>query len=96
MAEVEGNSGSIRPSPCSSRAIQSRCTAHILASFGDLQGGDPSTPGQPVPLLWHLHSIEVLLAFRWNLLYSSLYPLPPVNTVDDELGWNSSSLIASL
>jgi len=43
-----------------------------------LQGGDPTACGQPVPLLHHLHSIEVLLLFERNLLCSSLCPLPPV------------------
>ena len=41
--------------------------AHGQAASGELQGGDPTASGQPVPVLYHL-----LLVFRGSLLgYSS-------------------------
>ena len=38
---------------------------------GELQGGDPTASGQPVPVLQHLHSAALLLVFRGNLLVCS-------------------------
>ena len=47
--------------------------AHGQAASGELQGGDPTASGQPVPVLHHL-----LLVFRGSLLGYSLCLLPLV------------------
>ena len=49
---------------------------HIQAALEDLQGGSLTAPGQPVPVLHHLHSAAVLLVFRGDLLCFSLCLLP--------------------
>jgi len=33
---------------------------HVQVAFGDVQGGDPTASGQPMPMLCLLHSTEVL------------------------------------
>ena len=48
---------------------------HIQAAFEDLCGGDSAAFGQPVPVLCHVHSEEILLAFKWKLLCFILCPL---------------------
>ena len=37
---------------------------HVQAASGDLHGGDPTASGQPVPVLHHLRSTEVLPAVQ--------------------------------
>ena len=58
-----------------------RAGCHIQAALGDLQGGAPTAFGQPVPVLCHPHSTEVLV-FRGNLLCSSLCLWPLVVALD--------------
>lgn len=48
---------------------------HIQVDLEDLQG-DPSASGQPVPVLRHLDSTEMLFMFRENCLCACLCPLP--------------------
>jgi len=65
---------------------------HIHMAMEDLQGGDPTASGQPVPVLCHLHRRAVLLVFRGNLLCFSLCPLPPVpalGTTEQDLALSS-------
>jgi len=38
--------------------------AHIQVVYKDPQGGDPTASGQPVPVLHHLHSTDVLPAVQ--------------------------------
>ena len=52
--------------------------AHVQVAFGHLQGGDPTTSGQPMPVLHYLDSTEVLLVLRGILRCSNLCPLPLV------------------
>lgn len=40
--------------------LQQGYQGHVQPSFGDLEGENPTTPGQPVPGLHHLHSTEML------------------------------------
>lgn len=42
-------------------------------AFGELQEGDPTASGQPVPVVHH--PLNCFLVFRKNFLHSSLYPL---------------------
>ena len=48
--------------------------AHSQVASRELQGGDPTASGQPVPVLRHPHSTALLLVFRGNLLGCSLCP----------------------
>lgn len=51
---------------------------HTQVAFEELQGGDPTTSRQPVPVLHHLHSNKVIPGVQRNLLCSSLCLLPVV------------------
>ena len=56
---------------------EQRAQGCVQVALEDLQGGESTASVQPVPLLRHLNSTEVLLVVRGNLLCSSLCPLPP-------------------
>jgi len=58
--------------------LQQSHPEHGAQGCGDPQGGDRTAFGQPVPVLCHPHSTEVLLVFRRNFLRSSLCPWPLV------------------
>ena len=59
--KLAGTSGSIWPNPSSSRDTSRRVPRATFSwGFEDLQGGDSTASGQPLPVLHHLHSTEVL------------------------------------
>ena len=57
---LAGTSVSIMPSLCPSSTPRVGCQAHGQVALGDLQGADCPASGQPVLVLCHLHSTEVL------------------------------------
>lgn len=48
---------------------------HVQAVSGDLQGGDTTAPEQPVPVLCHLHSTELLPDVQRELPVCQLVPI---------------------
>ena len=78
---LAGTSGSICPSPAQQGHPEQGAQAHIQAASGDLQGGDLTASGQPVPLLRHCTAQKCFLVVRGNLLCFSLCPLPNTNKV---------------
>ena len=78
---LAGTSGSICPSPAQQGHPEQGAQAHIQAASGDLQGGDLTASGQPVPLLRHCTAQKCFLVVRGNLPCFSLCPLPNTNKV---------------
>ena len=70
---LAGTSVSIRPSPRPSSTPRAGCQAHGQVALGDLQGGDCTASGQPMPVLWHLQNTERLTGVQTEPL---LFQLP--------------------